>query len=162
MSKLIDTYRRDHTRQQAPRPKKWPLAVACLGGLIAIGAIMLRAGLFQSTPDTGVTATIQEPVTVLRPGVSAQMDANDANVTGSTTPMTALQPSPAANVGWTSLLYVIGVSGLTGLIVFVGLSLVIRKRARSDADKPGGRSQTVRRLDDDADERRWHGGPIRN
>ena len=162
MSNFVDRYRREHERQRAPKPRKWPLALAGLGGFIVVGMIVLQAALLLFSSGGGVKP-FQDSTLALRPAIgAAAMSANNAEITGSGTPMTNVQPPTSANVGWAPLLPGIGAAGLTGLVVFVGLNLLWPGRAATDATGPPDRSTPARPVVDRAEERRWHGGPIRN
>jgi len=160
MSQLIENYRGKRAPQPAAKAARpWPYVYAALAVVFTVGLVALSLALSTIIPIERIAT---QP-TLLRSSATAA-DYGDASITGSSTAMTTLQsllPTPD-DQNWTVIAYVLGVSGLAGALVFLAMSFIFPSRTNVEAQSPQDRNPAARKLADAADERRWHGGPIRN
>ena len=163
MSDLIDKFRRDHANAPVAGPRRWPLALVGLAGLVIAGLIGLQVAGVTLAPAISDGSAYQDSTLALRPTLNGQANTADPSTTGSTSAMNASKRLLQADSDWPALLYVLGVSGLTGLMVFYIFNTLLATNSNPDAGEyqvPG--RLKGHRIEDRSEVRRWHGGPIRN
>jgi hypothetical protein len=153
MTNIVDSYRQSHPVQPKKTNSRWSLALAGLGAIVVCGFVLLQIVASIGGGPSDSPGSLQDSTFAQTPAQLAAGPPNDTLTVGSTTKMLPAT-IPVPGTGWVSL--VIGLA--TGLAVFFGLSrlLPIERTAQASA------SRLVKHLSDAADERRYHGGPIRD
>jgi len=164
-SDIVERHRRIQSAQIASKPRRWTTALAGLGGMIVIGLVGLQLVMFATSSSTTRMEPVQDSTLRLAPTTVAQQRAEDVASTGSTMPMVLQGPSFGTELSWWTWLYTTGISLAAGLIVYTALRKLLRMSSDDHGDQGFDHStnrRTAHRIDDVAEERRHHGGPIRN
>jgi len=116
----------------------------------------MQAALWSSSDDGSDPASIADLNVSLR-GVEGPV------ITGSTSAVAGTGQTSVLSSGWPLALFVVGVSGLTGLGVLLFVSkLVPSKPDEADSEPSIVGKRADHKISDNAEIRRWRGGPIRN
>lgn len=150
MSNIVDDYRRSHGDAPKPKSRRW-LALGVVLGLMATGAVGSAVLVGSDELPAVVSALLN------RQSIPALHAPVDNMAVGSTSKL----PRPLATHGifdspMTGLI-IAGVGLLTGLMVYLGLGRLLP--ANEPAPHPYELVQGRRAM---AQERRYHGGPIRD
>ena len=162
MSNVIDNYRHNHSSRPRSTWHGWLRFGWRLAAIVALALIGWQAVGFLSSPHQTLAAQWQDPAALLGPMAGETRQLGPPETTGSVRALGQFTPATAADDGWFFPLYVLGIGGLTGLIVFVALSRRWPSQPRDNAEVAGAAGTQSRSLADRAADRRWHGGPIRN
>jgi hypothetical protein len=151
MTNVVDSYRRSHP-VPAPAKSRSLLMVAALLGLMAVGAA--GAAYVAYTPELPtLAATATAPLHAPAPSRKA-----DDMAVGSTSKLPHALTTHGILDGPITGLIIVGIGLMTGLMVYLGLGRLL-PAVNEPAPHP---YQLVKGRREVTQERRYHGGPIRD
>ncbi len=156
MTNVVDSYRRSHADAAPRKSRRW-LALGVLLGVIASGALVaaLATGGLE-LPAYAPVATIDPAVPALRVAATAKSGASDATAVASASNAPHLVAHGIMDGPVTGLI-IVGIGLMTGLMVYLGLGRLL------PANEPQPHPyELVRGRREVTQERRYHGGPIRD
>ncbi len=154
MSNIVESYRRAHVNEKRPPSRRWSLALAGLGALVVCGFMLLQLLAAVTAPDGPAFRPTQDSTLAHPPATVARSNAANDLVIGSTS---KLQPQPATKIPGLGVVSV-AIGLLTGLMVYFALNHLMPAK---DPEANDG-VQMAKLLNDKAQVRRYHGGPIRD
>jgi hypothetical protein len=162
MSEVVEKFRRGPDVKPAPRARRWSLVLTCLGGLIVTGMVGLQLVLYAQTLVSAPPPHIQDSSLSLRPGAPLGDASGDVTATGSLSAKP--QGFPAGHLDRWMWFATMGIGLTCGLAVYAGLAKLMQAPS-SDGNgefDTSSRRRAPLRIEDTAEDRRHHGGPIRN
>ncbi len=151
MSNVVDSYRRAHSGTAPVKSRRWPLIVAMMG-LLAMGGA--GAAYVAGTPEVPAFAATSPA----QPSGSATPGNRDEMAVGSTSKLPHLLASRGILDGPATGLIIVGIGLMTGLMVYLGLGRLL-PATNAPAPHP---YELVKGRREVTQERRYHGGPIRD
>ncbi len=151
MTNVVDSYRRTHAGPATATSRRWPLIVTLLGLIALAGGGAAYVAYSPELP--AFAASNAAPAT----GPVARQKTDDPAVS-STSKLPRLLTPPGILDGPITGLIIVGIGLMTGLMVYLGLGRLL-PAVNEPAPHP---YELVRGRREVTQERRYHGGPIRD